>query len=42
MRLNTMEKLWHCLATLEPRIELDEELRLRALAPIERMLAMSA
>jgi quinolinate synthase len=42
MRLNTLEKLWHCLATLEPRIELDEELRLRALAPIERMLAMSA
>ena len=42
MRLNTMEKLWHCLATLEPRIELEEELRLRALAPIERMLAMSA
>jgi quinolinate synthase len=42
MRLNTMEKLWRCLATLEPRIELEESLRLRALAPIERMLAMSA
>jgi len=42
MRLNTLEKLWHCLATLEPRIELDEDLRLRALAPIERMLAMSS
>jgi quinolinate synthase len=41
MRLNTLEKLWRCLETLSPRIELDEALRLRALAPIERMLAMS-
>ena len=41
MRLNTMEKLWRCLQTLEPRIELDEQIRLRALQPIERMLAMS-
>jgi len=42
MRLNTLEKVWHCLATLEPAIELDEALRRRALVPIERMLAMSA
>ncbi len=41
MRLNTLEKLEHCLETLSPAIELDEDLRLRALAPIERMLAMS-
>ena len=41
MRLNTLEKLWRCLETLEPRIELDEQLRQRALQPIERMLAMS-
>ncbi len=41
MRLNTLEKVWHCLASLEPRIELDETLRRRALAPIERMLALS-
>ena len=41
MRLNTMEKLWRCLETLQPRIELDEQIRLRALQPIERMLAMS-
>jgi quinolinate synthase len=41
MRLNTLEKLWRCLDTLSPAIELDEDLRLRALAPIERMLAMS-
>ncbi|MFN5464839.1 MAG: quinolinate synthase NadA [Cyanobacteriota bacterium] len=42
MRLNTLEKLWHCLETLQPRIELEDNLRLRALQPIERMLAMSA
>ena len=41
MRLNTLEKVWHCLATLQPSIELDENLRRRALVPIERMLAMS-
>ncbi len=41
MRLNTLEKLWRCLETLQPQIELDEETRLRALRPIERMLAMS-
>jgi quinolinate synthase len=41
MRLNTLEKVWHCLATLQPGIELDENLRRRALVPIERMLAMS-
>ncbi|MFM7464913.1 MAG: quinolinate synthase NadA [Cyanobium sp.] len=42
MRLNTLEKLWRCLEDLEPRIELDEQLRQQALVPIERMLAMSA
>ncbi len=41
MRLNTLEKLWHCLHTMQPEIVMDEELRLRALAPIEKMLAMS-
>ncbi|WP_396110104.1 quinolinate synthase NadA [Cyanobium sp. N.Huapi 1H5] len=42
MRLNTLEKLWQCLHTMAPAIELDEEIRQRALVPIERMLAMSA
>ncbi|KEF42765.1 MAG: quinolinate synthetase [Cyanobium sp. CACIAM 14] len=42
MRLNTLEKLWRCLQTMAPEIELDEEIRRRALIPIERMLAMSA
>ena len=41
MRLNTLEKLWQCLERMEPEISMDEELRLKALAPIERMLAMS-
>ena len=41
MRLNTLEKLWRCLDTMAPAIELEEELRQRALAPIEKMLAMS-
>ncbi len=41
MRLNTLEKLWHCLETMAPAIELDESLRLRALAPIQKMLELS-
>jgi quinolinate synthase len=41
MRLNTLEKLWQCLDRMEPEIVMDEELRLRALAPVERMLEMS-
>ena len=41
MRLNTLEKLWRCLHTMAPAIELDEALRQRALAPIQKMLAMS-
>ncbi len=40
MKLNTMEKLYLCLRDLSPRLEMDEELRLRALAPLERMLAL--
>jgi quinolinate synthase len=41
MRLNTLEKLYLCLRDLKPELLLPEPLRLRALAPIERMLAMS-
>ena len=41
MRLNTLEKVWQCLHDMAPEIVLDEELRLKALAPIEKMLAMS-
>ncbi len=41
MKLNTLEKIYAALKSLEPRIELDEDLRLKALAPVERMLALS-
>ncbi|HTM47396.1 MAG TPA: quinolinate synthase NadA [Bryobacteraceae bacterium] len=40
MKLNTLEKLRDCLTTLEPRVELPEDIMRRALAPIERMLAL--
>ncbi len=41
MRLNTLEKVYLCLKHEQPEIVLDEELRIHALAPIERMMAMS-
>jgi quinolinate synthase len=41
MRRNTLEKLYLCMRDLQPEITLDEELRLRALRPIERMLELS-
>lgn len=41
MRLNTPEKVYLALRDLEPRLEMDETLRQRALVPIERMLALS-
>jgi len=37
---NTLEKIYLALRDLEPRIELPEELRKRALLPLERMLAL--
>ena len=40
MKLNTLEKLYLCLRDLQPRIELDEELRLAALKPMDAMLAL--
>ena len=40
MKLNTLEKLRDCLANLEPRVELSEDLMRRALVPLERMLAV--
>lgn len=41
MKLNTMEKLYLCMKDGKPEITLDEDLRLRALKPIQRMLEMS-
>ena len=41
MRLNSLEKLYLCMKHRAPEITLDEELRLLALRPIQRMLDMS-
>jgi len=41
MRLNTLEKLYLCMKHELPEIIMDEDLRLRSLLPIERMLEMS-
>lgn len=41
MRLNTLEKLYLCLKHEQPELRMDEDLRRRALRPIEKMLAMS-
>lgn len=41
MKLNTMEKLYLCMKDGRPEITLDEDIRLRALKPIQRMLEMS-
>ena len=40
MKLNTLEKLRDCLANLEPRVELPEDIMDRALVPLQRMLAV--
>ena len=40
MKLNSLEKLYLCLRDLKPEIRLDEATRVRALQPLERMLAL--
>ncbi len=42
MALNTMEKLFLALRDLEPRLDVPEELRVRALLPLNRMLAIAS
>ena len=42
MALNTMEKLYACLRDLEPRIEIEEGLRLKAKRSLDRMLEMAS
>ena len=42
MRLNSLEKLYLCMRDRAPELTLAEDLRLRALAPVQRMLALSA
>ena len=41
MRLNTLEKLYLCLRDLKPEVTVPEDIRVRALRPIERMLELS-
>ncbi len=41
MKLNTIEKLYLCMAAQSPKIELSTELLNKALLPLEKMLAMS-
>jgi quinolinate synthase len=42
MALNTLEKLYLALRDLQPRIEIEEGLRLRAKASLDRMLEMAS
>jgi quinolinate synthase len=42
MALNTLEKLYLALRDLQPRIEIDEELRLAAKKSLDKMLEMAA
>jgi quinolinate synthase len=42
MRLNTLEKVYLCMRDRRPQITMAEDLRLRCLVPLERMLEMSA
>jgi quinolinate synthase len=40
MKRNTLEKIRDCLRDLHPRLEMDEQTRLAALAPLERMMSL--
>lgn len=42
MKLNTLEKLYLCMEFEEPEITMNEQLRIAAKKPIERMLEISA
>ncbi|MCH7513681.1 MAG: quinolinate synthase NadA [Bacteroidetes bacterium] len=41
MKLNTLQKLYNCLKNELPEVTVPDEVRLKALKPIERMLALS-
>lgn len=41
MKLNTLQKVYECLLNETPEITLDEELRIKALKPLEKMLEFS-
>jgi quinolinate synthase len=42
MRLNTLEKIRNALRDLQPRVEVPEDIRTKAVLPLERMLKLSA
>ena len=42
MKMNTLEKLRDCLLNLSPEVVLPEEIRIKAAAPIQRMLELSS
>ena len=42
MKLNTLEKIYLCMKYEVPEILMEEELRLAAKKPIDRMLELSA
>jgi quinolinate synthase len=42
MKMNTLEKLYDCMADLQPRVEIPPDILARARLPIERMLEISA
>lgn len=41
MKMNTLQKLYDCLLNETPQIEVSEEVRIKAILPIERMLELS-
>lgn len=41
MKMNTLQKLYNCLLNETPQIEISENIRIKALVPIERMLELS-
>ncbi|MCM4151421.1 quinolinate synthase NadA [Arenibacter sp. N53] len=41
MKVNTLQKIYDCLLNETPQIEVEEDIRLRALQPIQRMLELS-
>jgi quinolinate synthase len=42
MRLNSLEKVYLCMRDRTPEITLPEDVRQRALRPVQRMLELSA
>lgn len=41
MKLNTLEKIIHCLETMQPQVEIPEDIAREAVKPISKMLSLS-